>query len=131
MFSIVFPQLSRNETPISNTSLYPFSGAMDPRCKVCIFMGKTDRSADRHRQQSMIIVPMDAPGVKIIRALHVFGSQDPPRKNPNVTSIDFVGSYNCYTSSFLTIHSSFCIWNLLNSSDLANKNFFNYKLYEI
>ena len=93
--------MSRNETPISNTSLSPFSGAMDPRCKVCIFMGKTDRSADRHRQQSMIIVPMDAPGVKIIRALHVFGSQDPPRKIPNIISMDFLGNY---TPSILTIH---------------------------
>ena len=53
-------------------------------------MGKTDRSADKHRQQSMIIVPMDAPGVKIIRALHVFGSQDPPRKNLIFIAVDCV-----------------------------------------
>ncbi len=56
------------------------SGAMDPRCKICIFMGKTNPEEKAHRQQSMILVPMDAPGVKIVRPLHVFGSEDPPRK---------------------------------------------------
>ena len=54
-------------------------GAMDPRCKFCIFMGKTSTEGSKHQQQSMIIVPMDAPGVKIIRALHVFGTDDAPR----------------------------------------------------
>jgi acyl-CoA dehydrogenase len=43
------------------------SGAMDPRCKILIFMGKTDPDADRHSQQSMILVPMDTPGVSIVR----------------------------------------------------------------
>ena len=48
------------------------SGAGDPRCKIAIVMGKTDPVAERHRQQSMILVPLDTPGVKIERMLHVF-----------------------------------------------------------
>src|SRR5690349_2006351 len=52
------------------------SGAMDPNCKVFIVMGKTDPSADRHRQQSMILVPRDTPGVSVLRGMHVFGYSD-------------------------------------------------------
>src|SRR5690349_20120026 len=54
------------------------SGAGDPRCKVAILMGKTDRGADKHRQQSMILVPLDAPGLKVERALTVYGYDDAP-----------------------------------------------------
>lgn len=54
------------------------SGGGDPRCKVLIFMGKTDPEAPRHSQQSMILVPMDTPGVKIIRPLSVMGYDDAP-----------------------------------------------------
>ncbi|XP_071945026.1 acyl-CoA dehydrogenase family member 10-like [Antedon mediterranea] len=54
------------------------SGAMDPRCKICIFMGKTDKSASKHQQQSMILVPMDTPGVQVVRPLTVFGFEDAP-----------------------------------------------------
>jgi acyl-CoA dehydrogenase len=54
------------------------SGAMDPRCKILIFMGKTDPEAERHSQQSMILVPMDTPGVKLIRPLTVYGYDDAP-----------------------------------------------------
>jgi len=60
------------------------SGAGDPRCKVAIFMGKTDPAAPRHKQQSMIVAPMDAPGVKIQRMLHVFGYDDAPHGHGEV-----------------------------------------------
>lgn len=52
------------------------SGSADHRCKVLIVMGKTDPSADRHKQQSMVLVPVDTPGVEIIRNLPVFGFVD-------------------------------------------------------
>jgi acyl-CoA dehydrogenase len=65
------------------------SGAGDTRCKIMIFMGKTaPDSPDRHRQQSMILVPMDAPGVKIERMLHVFGYDDAPHGHGEVTFTD-------------------------------------------
>ena len=54
------------------------SGAGDPRCKVYITMGKTDVSAERHRQQSMILVPADTPGLTVLRPLPVFGYDDAP-----------------------------------------------------
>jgi acyl-CoA dehydrogenase len=55
------------------------SGANDPRCAVLIFMGKTDPdNVDRHRQQSMILIPMKTPGVKVLRHLTVFGYDDAP-----------------------------------------------------
>ncbi|MGV3479292.1 MAG: acyl-CoA dehydrogenase family protein [Sphingobium sp.] len=54
------------------------SGAGDPRCTISILMGKTDFEAQRHAQQSMILMPLDAPGVKILRHLPVFGYDDAP-----------------------------------------------------
>jgi acyl-CoA dehydrogenase len=48
-------------------------GAGDPRCKISIVMGKTDLTADQHKQQSMILVPMNAAGVRVVRPLNVFG----------------------------------------------------------
>ena len=64
------------------------SGAGDPRCKIAIFMGKTDPSAAKHKQQSMILVPMDAPGVKIERLLTVFGYDHAPHGHGDVTFIN-------------------------------------------
>jgi acyl-CoA dehydrogenase len=52
------------------------TGAADPRCQIMIVMGKTDPSAPTHRQQSMVLVPMDTPGVEVVRALPVFGYSD-------------------------------------------------------
>jgi acyl-CoA dehydrogenase len=55
------------------------TGGPDPRCRILIFMGKTDpANPDRHRQQSMILVPVDTPGVKLVRVLPVFGYDDAP-----------------------------------------------------
>ena len=63
------------------------SGAGDPRCKIAIFMGKTDPAAPTHKQQSMILVPMDTPGVTIRRLLPVFGYDHAPHGHGEV---DFV-----------------------------------------
>ncbi|MGZ7091287.1 MAG: acyl-CoA dehydrogenase family protein [Candidatus Angelobacter sp.] len=60
------------------------SGAGDPRCKIAIFMGKTDPTAKRYQQQSMVLVPMDAPGVKIERMLTVFGYDHAPHGHGEV-----------------------------------------------
>jgi len=61
------------------------SGGGDPRCKIAIFMGKTDSSAPVHKQQSMILVPMDLPGVKIVRLLKVFGYDHAPHGHAEIT----------------------------------------------
>jgi acyl-CoA dehydrogenase len=60
------------------------SGAGDPRCKVAIFMGKTDPDAPKHQQQSMILVPMDAAGVKVLRLLTVFGYDHAPHGHAEI-----------------------------------------------
>jgi acyl-CoA dehydrogenase len=61
------------------------SGANDPRCKIIIFMGKTDPdNASRHSQQSMILIPMDTPGVKVLRHLPVFGYDDAPHGHAEI-----------------------------------------------
>jgi acyl-CoA dehydrogenase len=61
------------------------SGAGDPRCKVFIFMGKTDPHAPKHRQQSMLVVPSDTPGVKIERMLTVFGYDHAPHGHAEIS----------------------------------------------
>jgi acyl-CoA dehydrogenase len=60
------------------------SGANDPRCKIFILMGKTNVDEDRHRQQSMILVPADTAGVKVLRHLPVFGYDDAPHGHAEV-----------------------------------------------
>ncbi len=60
------------------------SGVGDPRCKLAIVMGKTDPAAERHKQQSQILVPLDATGVKVLRHLPVFGFDDAPHGHSEV-----------------------------------------------
>src|SRR5580658_5180130 len=60
------------------------SGAGDPRCKIAILMGKSDPAAAAHKQQSMILVPLDAPGVKILRMLKVFGYDHAPHGHAEI-----------------------------------------------
>ena len=67
-----------NEYLINGHKWY-ISGACDPRCEIMIVMGKTDPdNPDRHKQQSMILVPMNTPGVKVVRPMQVFGNDDAP-----------------------------------------------------
>jgi len=74
----------RGDEYVINGRKWWTSGAGDPRCKVMIFMGKTDPTAARHAQQSMILVPMDTPGVKVLRPLTVFGYDDAPHGHMEV-----------------------------------------------
>jgi acyl-CoA dehydrogenase len=64
------------------------SGAGDPRCRIAIFMGKSDPEASKHKQQSMILVPLDAPGVTIDRTLTVFGYDHAPHGHAEITFDD-------------------------------------------
>ena len=60
------------------------SGIGDPRCKILIFMGKSDPTGARYNQQSMILVPVDAPGIEVVRMLHVMGFDDAPHGHGEV-----------------------------------------------
>ncbi len=75
----------RGDRYVINGRKWWSSGASDPRCKIFIFMGKTDpANPDRHKQQSMILVPRDAKGVKVVRSLPVFGFDDAPHGHAEV-----------------------------------------------
>ena len=77
------------ESYVINARKWWTSGANDPRCRLLIFMGKTDPgSPDRHRQQSMILVPMDAPGVRVVRQVPVFGYDDAPHGHAEIDFTD-------------------------------------------
>ena len=64
------------------------SGAGDPRCKIAILMGKTDAEESRYRQQSMILVPLDAPGIEVTRGLTVYGYDDAPHGHMEIALND-------------------------------------------
>ena len=73
-----------NEYLVNGHKWY-ISGACDPRCEIMIVMGKTDPdNPDRHKQQSMILVPMKTPGVKVVRPMQVFGNDDAPEGHAEV-----------------------------------------------
>jgi acyl-CoA dehydrogenase len=72
------------ESYVINGRKWWTSGAGDPRCRILIVMGKTNPDAPRHAQQSMILVPIDAPGVKVVRPLAVFGYDDAPHGHMEV-----------------------------------------------
>src|SRR3954463_4984277 len=75
----------RGDEYVINGRKWWTSGANDPRCKILIFMGKTEPDhPDRHRQQSMILVPMDTPGITVLRHLPVFGYDDAPHGHAEI-----------------------------------------------
>lgn len=76
------------------------SGAPDPRCGIGIFMGKSSLSAAQHKQQSMILVPMQSPGVKVIRPLTVYGYDDAPHGHAEVK---FEVNYVLCTAIFMVM----------------------------
>jgi acyl-CoA dehydrogenase len=74
----------RGDEYIINGRKWWSSGAGDPRCKIAIFMGKSDPAAAAHKQQSMILLPLDTPGVKIVRLLKVFGYDHAPHGHAEI-----------------------------------------------
>jgi acyl-CoA dehydrogenase len=78
----------RGDTYVINGRKWWSSGAGDPRCKVYIVMGKTDPGAERHKQQSMIVVPSDTPGITVERSLSIFGYDDAPHGHMQVALKD-------------------------------------------
>ncbi|WP_374725408.1 acyl-CoA dehydrogenase family protein [Neobacillus drentensis] len=69
---------------VINAKKWWSTGAVDTRCEIAIFMGKTDPTGPRHEQQSMVLVPMNTPGVKIIRPLTVFGYDHAPHGHAEI-----------------------------------------------
>lgn len=73
-----------NNEYVMNGHKWWSSGAMDPRCTLLIFMGKSDPNAEKYRQQSMILIPKDTPGVTVKRSMPVFGYDDAPRGHAEI-----------------------------------------------
>ena len=78
----------RGDDYIVNGHKWWISGAGGDRCEILIFMGKTDPAADRHKQQSMILIPMDTPGITLVRPLTVFGYDHAPEGHWEITFED-------------------------------------------
>ncbi|WP_197472865.1 acyl-CoA dehydrogenase family protein, partial [Oleiphilus sp. HI0123] len=73
------------EDYVINGRKWYISGACDPRCEILIVMGKTDPdNENRHLQQSMILVPMNTPGVTVVRPMQVFGNDDAPEGHAEI-----------------------------------------------
>src|SRR5215468_1614998 len=70
---------------VINGTKWWISGAGDPRCRIAIFMGKSNPQAEKHKQQSMILVPMDTPGITVRRMLSVYGYDDAPHGHAEIT----------------------------------------------
>jgi acyl-CoA dehydrogenase len=81
----ITPDSTNGDDYVVNGRKWFISGAGDPRCRIAIVMGKSDPQAERHKQQSMILVPMDAPGVTIVRMVSVFGYDDAPHGHAEIT----------------------------------------------
>nr|XP_060642043.1 acyl-CoA dehydrogenase family member 10 isoform X2 [Anolis sagrei ordinatus] len=77
--------IEERDAYVLNGRKWWISGALDPRCQLCVFMGKTDPTAPRHKQQSMLLVSMDTPGITVIRPLTVFGLEDAPAGHGEIT----------------------------------------------
>ena len=76
--------VQENDEYVVNGHKWWSSGAMDPRCTLLIFMGKSDPNAEKYRQQSMILIPKETPGVTIKRSMPVFGYDDAPRGHAEI-----------------------------------------------
>lgn len=100
-FAMTEPRVASSDATNIETSILPdgedyvingrkwwITGAMNSACKLAIVMGKTDISAAKHQQQSMILVPMDTPGVKVVRPLGVYGYEHPPLGHAEVVFAD-------------------------------------------
>ncbi|KAH0625627.1 hypothetical protein JD844_015217 [Phrynosoma platyrhinos] len=77
--------VEEQDTYVLNGRKWWISGSLDPRCQLCIFMGKTDPTAPRHKQQSMLLVAMDTPGITVTRPLTVYGLEDAPAGHGEIT----------------------------------------------
>jgi alkylation response protein AidB-like acyl-CoA dehydrogenase len=78
----------RGDEVVINGHKWWTSGVGDPRCKFLIFMGVTDPKAERHSRHSMVLVPLEAPGMKIVRMVPVFGQLDEPHGHAELTFTD-------------------------------------------